>query len=193
MSDFSEQHWHLSWKIIARVTKFVKKRIFIPIYLPSSQRSFTVVQHTVEFVTLSTRPSPQPSNVILPQICLSHCPWFFKPILVFLGVRKIGYGSKNFLFYKWKDHLKHKLQFWANTPPASKREKLWTTKLIINRKLLHVYVLGESQLWHQEWRCACQQLSIWHVARWTGEQTLNTKPTKKIHTQFLLYGYPFSL
>ena len=85
MSDFSEQHWHLSWKIIARVTKFVKKRIFIPIYLPSSQRSFTVVQHTVEFVTLSTRPSPQPSNVILPQICLSHCPWFFKPILVFLG------------------------------------------------------------------------------------------------------------
>lgn len=38
-----------------------------------------------KFVTLSTGPSPQPSNVILPQICLSHCPWFFKPILVFLG------------------------------------------------------------------------------------------------------------
>lgn len=58
---------------------------------PSSQWSFTIIQHTVEsrfFETAnnsnqSSSQSPQPNNVILPQI--SPTSWLFKPILVFLG------------------------------------------------------------------------------------------------------------
>ena len=84
---------------------------------------------------------------------------------------KFSYGERTFLLHKWKDHLKLKVQIWANIPATNKCENLFTIKLVINRKLLHVCVLEESLQWHREWRSACRQLSIWHVARWTGEQT----------------------
>ena len=93
-------------------TRFIKLSLFRTSF-NSNQESFLSSQSN------SVVPPPP-----FPPRRISRTTRFFKSILVSL---EFGYGSKNFLFHKWKDHLKHTLRL-SKHPTSFQARKVMTMK-----------------------------------------------------------------